>query len=190
MLTKKIISHSSPSVNTIFADLAILLCNFPPSKGRPPPRDFIATFVGCALLNGKYPVAFSRLSLSYCPAKLYALSHLLTPPFACALCAISFGFRHCPAFSRDSRFIHGRLHNRTSFRFPAHKKRSPHGAAFSFILLICRAKICRSFPSAAPAPSGPRASAPDQPKSHPRGASPSYSARSPGCRARYSSCVL
>ena len=111
------------------------------------------------------------------------------PLFARALCAISFGFRHCPAFSRDSRFIHGRLHNRTSFRFPAHKKRSPHGAAFSFILLICKAKIYRSFPSAAPAPSGPRASAPNQPKSRPRGASPSYSARSPGCRARYSSCV-
>lgn len=67
------------------------------------------------------------------------------------------------------------------------KKTQPRGTAFSFVSLICKAGICRSFPSAVPGPSGPTASAPDPPKSRLRGASPSYSARSPGCTARCSS---
>lgn len=164
---------------------------FSTQQGSTSLRNFIATFVGCALPNEKCPASFSA---SHFPAVLQSSMRCL---------AFSSGrlhmlslrnlscFCHCPAPSRGSplypQLLAAPIALLAASLLSAHKKTQPRGTAFSFVSLICRAKICRSFPSAAPGPSGPTASAPDPPKSRLRGASPSYSARSPGCTARCSS---
>ena len=166
---------------------------FSTQQGSTSLRNFIATFVGCALPNEKCPASFSA---SHFPAVLQ--SSMLCLAFSSGRLPMlslrdTFSFRHGPAPSRGSPLYPQLLAIPIALPaaplLPAHKKTQPRGTAFSFVSLICKAGICRSFPSAVPGPSGPTASAPDPPKSRLRGASPSYIARSPVCRARYSSCV-